>query len=380
MQLGNAILLLAFVLTPAFAWSRELPMPEQGVITYGMGRAYSAVADDGLSLFYNPAGLAMVKKVEIQLFDVRLSSNQDTVSNLSGVKDLGKSSSSTVASVINKYMGKHLMTSGGNTSQITVPHFAVALTYDVHLDFDMQNATYPDTDMRFTKDFGIHVGGGVGIGKRQDFRIGSTISFLNRTGGTQDITVSDIAGRKSGLTSRFGANGSGVGGKLGVQYRLPTPGTTEYTASFVWHDIGDTSFGGLTAVNPPSRIEQNMVAGFAIRLPIGGNQNRRLLRRYGPTRSKNSLSFAFDYSYLNYSWNREHYLKHVHLGTNLDLPILSVQLGMNQTSLTFGLGFDIGLVRVALATYGEELGSYAGQRRDRRYILSVGNSLGFKGF
>jgi hypothetical protein len=65
---------------------------------------------------------------------------------------------------------------------------------------------------------------------------------------------------------------------------------------------------------------------------------------------------------------------------NLDLPVLSFQVGLNQSSLTLGTGFDIGIIRVEAATYGEELGSYAGQRRDRRYLLSIGSALGFQGF
>jgi hypothetical protein len=65
---------------------------------------------------------------------------------------------------------------------------------------------------------------------------------------------------------------------------------------------------------------------------------------------------------------------------NLDLPILSIQLGLNQTAFTAGMGFDLWALKVNVATYGEELGSYGGQRVDRRYLLSVGSSFGFKGF
>ena len=162
-----------------------------------------------------------------------------------------------------------------------------------------------------------------------------------------------------------------------MQYRLPVPGSIEYTSSFVWHDIGQTTFGGPAAKDPPTPINQNIVAGAAIRFPIGGGQSRRALRRNGPKRSDSSLSLAFDYDHLETSWNREALVKHVHVGANLDLPVLSFQLGLNQTSFTFGTSFDIGIMKVALATYGEELGDYAGQRPDRRYLVSVGSTFGF---
>ena len=123
-----------------------------------------------------------------------------------------------------------------------------------------------------------------------------------------------------------------------------------------------------------------MVVGLGLRLPIGGRKNRRLERRYGPDRSTSHLSFAFDYSHLNYSLAEEQFPKHIHFGMNLDLPILSIQLGLNQTSFTAGMGFDLWALKINAATYAEELGNYGGQRRDRRYLLSIGSSFGFKGF
>ncbi|NUM89634.1 MAG: hypothetical protein HUU37_10550, partial [Bdellovibrionales bacterium] len=82
---------------------------------------------------------------------------------------------------------------------------------------------------------------------------------------------------------------------------------------------------------------------------------------------------------INKSWEKEHFPKHLHLGMNLDLPILALQAGWNQTSITYGFSFDVGVVRVNAASYAEELGSYGGQRKDRRYMLSVGSTFGFRG-
>lgn len=362
----------------ALAEAKELYGPEVGVIPFGMGRAYSAVADDWLALHYNPAGLALVKKVDFQVFDIRVGSNRDVVESYDNVKNL--SDSKNVASTLNGYAGKHVMAEISNHSQITLPHFAMGIGYEAHADIDMQNRAYPSTLMRYTRDFSVSFGGAVGIGKRKDLRIGTRIELINRRGGAREVTIDEIVGSRAALLDRFSANGSGVSGTLGVQYRLPTSGRTEFTTSFVWHDMGKTTFGSPSASNRPTQIDDNMVAGFAVRFPIGGKKNRRLERRYGPTRSSSHLTFAADYSHINYNLGEEHLPKHLHLGMNLDLPLLSIQLGMNQTSLTFGTSFDIGIIRVAAATYGEELGSYAGQRRDRRYVLSIGSALGFKGF
>jgi hypothetical protein len=378
-RLSALVLATAFLWGNAVALSAELYGPDVGVVPFGMGRAYSAIADDWLALHYNPAGLAQVKKVDIQLFDLRMESNRDVLKSYSNISKMGKTSSS-LANTLNAYVGENILGDITNQSQITVPNFAIGLGYDVHADIDIQNLAYPSIFARYTKDLVLNTGGAFAMGPKKELRLGAALRFVHRTGSMRNLLVSDLAGKKSALKDEFTQNGSGIGSDIGMQYRLPNTGRTELTTSFVWHDIGKTSYGGAMDQNRPTRTDDDMVVGLGLRFPIGGRKNRRLERRYGPDRSSSSLTFALDYSHLNISPNVEHLPKHFHLGTNLDLPILSVQLGMNQTSFTAGLGFDLWAMKINLATYGEELGSYAGQRRDRRYLISIGNSMGFKGF
>ena len=362
----------------SLAYGKELYGPEAGVVPFGMGRAYSAVADDGLSLYYNPAGLALVNKVDFQVLNVRAETGSDVVAIASGSKKVGKSSN--VASTLNGYAGQNLEGQIAEYTQITVPNFAMGLNYNVHLDLDMENVVNPVSQMRYTKDLAFSVGTAFSAGKRKELRVGVVFRWIHRTGGYRTVGIDEIVGSTNSLIDKFGATGSGYSGTVGTQYVLPFSGRTEVTTSFVWHDIGDASFGSYSSANRPTRIEQNMVAGAAVRFPIGGSQNRRLERRYGPKRSTSAVTLAFDYSYLNIGQSKEQYPKHTHVGLNVDLPILSFQVGLNQSSLTFGTSFDIGLFKVDLATYGEELGSYAGQRPDRRYVMSFSTGLGFKGF
>jgi hypothetical protein len=381
MVAGSKIGVLIFLaLAPLSSRAAELYGPEVGVVPFGMGRAYSAVDDDWLALHYNPAGLALVNKVDLQLFDLRVASNRDVIENYNNISNMN-SDSSNVATILDSYAGKHVMAEISNHSQITVPHFAIGLGYQISAAIDMQNTSYPQTIMRYTKDTVVSLGGAVSSGgKRKSFRIGARFDLVSRRGGIDRVGIDEILGNRDALIDRFDRKGTGIGGTIGMQYRLPTNGRTEINTSFVWHNVGKTSFGNHMSANRPTRIDDNMVAGLAVRLPIGGRKNRRYERRYGPTRSMNHLTFAFDYSHLNRSMDEEHFPKHVHLGMNLDLPILSLQVGLNQTSLTMGASFDIGVIRVAAASYAEELGSFGGQRRDRRYLLSVGSGFGFKGF
>jgi hypothetical protein len=370
-------LLLPLVAFSPAAFADQLSGPNVGVTPYGMGRAYSAITDDWLALHYNPAGLAQVSRIEVQPFDVKLESNHDVVSSRNDLKGLSNNSGASLASSISKFAGKHIMAEVQDVTQVTVPGLAFAMKYDNTVDFDLENLSYPVTHLEYVKDLTLMAGGGVAVGSHKELRVGATLKYVMRTGGERDIPIAQVMGSKSTTTGLFSESGSGIGGDVGMQYRLPVPGRIEYTSSFVWHDIGKTSFGGASAVNPPSRIDQDVVAGLAVRFPIGGMPNRRILRRYGAPRAANSFSFVFDYDHANKSWQQQPLVKHLHYGVNLDLPVLSFQLGMNQTALTFGSSFDIGIVKVGIATYGEELGSYAGQRVDRRYLLSVGSVFGF---
>jgi hypothetical protein len=379
MRAGKRILGAFFLLAAgSTAEARELYGPEAGVVPFGMGRAYSAIADDWLALHYNPAGLALVNGVELQLFDLRVGSNRDVVRGIGDAKKV--TGSDNISDILNQFAGKHVTADVSSISQLTLPHVAVALNYNVHANVDMQNKAYPQTFTRYNKDLTFSVGAGYGLGPHKNLRVGVRADFTSRTGGMRNVAIDELVGSSDSLVKKFNAKGSGMGATLGVQYRWPTAGRTEVISSFVWQDIGKTSYGRVEELNRPTRNDDNMTVGSAIRIPIGGRQNRRLERRYGPKRSVNHLTFAVDYSHANIPVSQEHLPKHLHLGVNLDLPLLSVQVGLNQSSLTFGTAFDFGFLRIAAATYAEELGSYAGQRRDRRYLISVGSALGFKGF
>lgn len=379
MRVGKYFSLVLLSLAASTAGAKELLGPDAGVVPFGMGRAYSAIADDWLSLYYNPAGLAMVKGVDFQLFDIRVGTNNDVLGNYNTFKSLGKAGS--ISDTINTFHGQHLQLKTSNHTQITFPGVALGFVYDVNADIDIQNNANTQTNMRFVRDMGFLLGGGFGVGgKDKPLRMGATFKYIRRVGGERYIPFTMLAGNRTEITNQFNAAGWGFGADVGMQWKLPSKGGTEVITSFVWHDIGHTAFGTPQQQDTPTRIQQNITAGFALRFPIQGKQDRRRVRRYGPKRSSSHLSFVFDYSHANIPWHVEQMGKHLHAGINLDIPILSFQVGVNQSALSLGTSFDIGIARVSAATWGEELGSFAGQRVDRRYLLSVSSVISFGSF
>lgn len=373
-------LISAMNLVSNVAKSDELLGPEIGVLPFAMGRAYSAVADDWLALHYNPAGLSLFEGVDFQITDLAIGINRETISNYSDYADLLGSGSSV--DTFRALSGKHLHARLGSTTQLTIPGVAFGLIYQRVIDFENQNLIYPVTSVRDTTDFGFAGGFGFGIGKganrTKQLRFGLSLKYLRRTGGIKDIDIVELTSSStSAILDQFSSSGWGVGLTLGMQYQLPINSRAEYTFSFVYHDIGNTSFGSNSDSDRPTRIEQNMIAGMAARFPIGGAANRRVARRFGHPRSSSALTLAFDYSHINVSLNQEQFAKRLHFGMNLALPIVSMQVGLNQSKISFGAGVDLGALKIQGASYAEELGSYAGQRADRRYLLSIATGIGF---
>jgi hypothetical protein len=62
----------------------------------------------------------------------------------------------------------------------------------------------------------------------------------------------------------------------------------------------------------------------------------------------------------------------IHLGAETHFGLLYPRLGINQGYLCGGLGIDLSVFTIDVATYGEELGLNAGDRQDRRVALRLG--------
>jgi len=86
----------------------------------GMGDAYTAVADDDSSLFYNPAGLARVRGLNWKIFDVDASVSGVTayqkVANLKG-----SGTGNSFAQQISPLYGEHIGVGAGGESIFTMP-------------------------------------------------------------------------------------------------------------------------------------------------------------------------------------------------------------------------------------------------------------------
>lgn len=354
-------------------WAAELGgQPKIGVEPLAMGRAYSAIADDWLALHYNPANLAAVRGLDLKLLHFKIGGNQQIYNSYNDINDLDQAG--TLSDTLNVLAGKQLQFDIETGVQFTVPHFALGAYYEILGQFSMINLAYPTTTVTYTKDFSIIVGTGWGIGrhrKRYIVSIGSSLRIMQRQGGTQDISIDTIGGETDALLSRFSEKGRGIGVTPALTFQWPLQSRMEISNSVVWHNLGKISFGKAESLERPTRIEDNLTVGMGIRMPFWGKLNRRRTRRFGQSRGNYNLSFTFDYSHLNLKADEADPAKKMHAGMRLKLPFISLYLGNSQTQWTYGFSIDALLFDIKAASYTEELGSFAGQQRDRRYVLSI---------
>jgi hypothetical protein len=72
----------------------------------------------------------------------------------------------------------------------------------------------------------------------------------------------------------------------------------------------------------------------------------------------------------------EDFYRLVYIGSELALPhLFKFRLGFNQGYLSYGLTLDFKYSKFEFASYGQELGAYAGQKEDTRYLVKY--TMGF---
>jgi hypothetical protein len=184
-------------------------------------------------------------------------------------------------------------------------------------------------------------------------QVGASAKVIQRQGVKKTFTALDIAsGNFDPLEDMEKTDDLSL--DAGAKLNLPLP--LKPTMAVVVQNITDLDFGTL------GKIPQQVNAGVAINPSIIG-----LL----------STSWVIEVDDLTKQvGGEEDFYKRVHLGAELRLPkILSLRGGVNQGYFTAGLTLNFWILRVDGAIYTEEIGTYAGQRDDRRYAAQI--SLGF---
>lgn len=335
----------------------ELFEVNTSVRALGMGNAYTAIVDDKDSLFYNPAGLAKVAGLNWTIVDLYAGANgEDVYDTYQGFADVG-SGSTAFANQVKSMFGKNIWIGAGAKTALAVPYLGVALYDSLAASAYLSNPAFPNMNINFINDYGAAAGFAFDLVPKV-LSAGFVGKKITRIGSSFPIGVSTLANLSSQqLQDDINNRGTGYSVDYGMNLTIPTP--VQPTFSFVWKNMGYTTFTKDFGAKAPPMIKDEMIAGFGMLIDLPGLDIRP----------------AVDFKYTNRT--DEQLGKKLHIGIELSFPIISVRGGFNQGYYTAGAGVNLGVIKIDAATYGVELGEYPGQHEDRRYILQGTLELGF---
>ena len=350
------VFLTVFLSSHAFA--KAYPNFYRGVRPLGMGNAFTAISDDENALFYNPAGLAEISSWSVGLINPIVEVSESTIDLYNDSEDIDTDDSGQVADLLREYVGEpqHARVSLLPYVGFPVAQCGVMIGYlgQATLDAEVRNPAWPEADTSYTVDHGPLVGVGGRI-PSSNIRIGATVKYINRESLDEIYTATDIA--DDNFEDQFEDDleeGSDLALDVGVLYTLAFEWPVKTHIGLTVQNLPEMDFGAARDQQTQTNIGLALEKSF----------------------SKYKLLGALDYRDLTHAIGEDDDIpKRLHMGLELQFPkILSVRAGLNQGYGTYGLTLDFWIVKLDLASYTEEVGAYAGQRDDRRYVgqLTIG--------
>lgn len=320
-----------------------------------MGGAFTALADDENALFYNPAGLSAIQRLDLAVLNPMVDVSKKSIDLYNDSRDIDTDNEGQVADLMRKYIGEHQHL---QASLFPYAGFRAASTgimigglAQATLDADIRNPAWPEADVDYVQDLGLLAGFGLPL-PIKGLRIGAAAKWIQRKSLEQVYTAADIA--DNGFSDRFEddqKSGSGFSADLGAIYTLPF-------IHFIKTDIG------VSVLNLPQ-----MDMGDAKDIKTQANVGLCLEKMLANFR----LVGTIDYLDFTQALEEDKDVgKRLHMGLELKTPwFISIRGGVNQGYFTAGASADFRLVRLDFAAYSEEVGAYAGQRSDQRYIAQI---------
>ncbi|PWU21587.1 MAG: hypothetical protein C5B49_02365 [Bdellovibrio sp.] len=373
-------LLLLFV--PTLSWAQEgihtnIHHLYQAPRALGMGGAFVAVADDYSAIFYNPAGLARLEEGQLNLsIDFAVSGGQlkdlyDEINSASSSSTDATAKFTAIQNVLMANFGKVYNVRAGLLEGIYVrPNWGFALIpLDLTVDATIHNLVLPSLDFRVYADSTFAFAFAQKI-KSQDIpgRLawGVTAKAVERGFINREIDATSLARDSNIFQPSDLHQGSTFDADLGLLFSptIPTDGlisvfrTARPTFGLVAHNILNYGFHGSSSV-APEPLYRTFDFGMKFEMPSFWIFGSRAVfditdvgHPYFTLRKGSHLGFEFDWRVT--SWWRGQY-----------------RIGVNQGYMSLGASFLLGLFRLDLLSYSEDVGSYDSPKENRLYMVKL---------
>jgi hypothetical protein len=335
--------------------AKQYPRLYRGIRPLGMGDAFTAVADDENALFYNPAGLSKISTFQIGIFNPFIEVSKKSIDFVQDAQDADLDDTGEVAELLEDYVGEHQHLRTG-----LFPHVGFNLAGagvmiggigQETVDADIRNPVWPEAHVDMIIDYGVLGGFGIEL-PLTGLYAGASLKLLQSESLSEIYTAIDIADPDFGdrLDDDL-HSGSGFSVDLGLIYELGFVPMFDTNVALVVQNVPGMDMGDAEDIDTQANLGVSIEKSFSAFGLVGALDYRDITGAVGED---------------------DDIPKRIHLGAELKfLKVFSVRAGLNQGYFSGGATLDLWVLRFDFATYSEEIGAYASQREDRRYVGQI---------
>lgn len=330
-----------------------------------MGDAFTSIADDDYTLFYNPAALAHSKAVEVRLLNPNIG-----VTNLLEDTDRFKDFPEEAVEINKRIQGIPLHTQLGIAPGIKVGGFlGFNFLANNSTSLMLKNQIHPELDIDYRYDRGFVMGAAYTFGQPPALRrsasrghytsIGVGFKYLNREGikNSYDLfgskLLSDIASGVEDIDDIKEKLGYSKGRAYGYDFGLlhsQNFGSTQFNFGFSILDIADTRFKKEEGIAPIP--DQDMM----VNMGVSWIEDLGLLK----------TTLAFDLHPVNQPIP---FARKAHIGAKISIPLIDVMAGWSAGYVNYGVGINLWPIKVTAGFYNVEIGSEFKQEQAKRAVI-----------
>lgn len=324
-----------------------------GVRSLGMGGTYVNVVNDETAIMTNPAGLGKLRDYTFTYFDPEISAGFNDTDIVNASNFTNAFAVQGLLDKLNLAPDKHWFGKLQFLPSFVAPNFGLGVLAKYQYNAQVNSATNTYR-LDYVNDYAV--------GLSYNFRafsgvmkFGITGRLVNRAEVHKDLPSNSTALELKTLT----AEGVGLAGDIGVILTAPVAGLP--ALGIAVRDAGNTSYNlreGMfnATTNRPVDTEQSIDVGLSAQ-PIIGNRVRMTITAeyHGVTTAIKPLE--------------EDAVKRAHAGLEFNFADFAfLRAGANQGYWTAGVEFATEKFQLQAASYGEEIGTPALRKEDRRWV------------
>ena len=359
-----------FMTLPTYAanFLSSTPGSLQTIRALGLGEAVTAVADDQMALYYNPAGLARLNGWSLEVLNIAGGLNEYTTPTafMGLAKDFSNAKDTpSKINVIQNQLGRNFYTRFMFNPYIVKPGFGLAAMEDFELNAAINSPKDNFVDLVLRSDTDLRAGVAIQL-FNEKLALGVAGAFRNRILINGDIGLDKLTGFLDKSDGRstidklkdMGASGAGVGWDLGMlltpwETWKPTLGVSvlNFADTILWAN----RLGKTIANEEAAPLPQSVNAGISLTPTVPLGWFGTLFGRASLDMRDINLPLPASHKWrlgLEGGWD--------HLAT--------AQLGYSEGSWTAGFEIRMYIINLRFATYKVERGYYAGDASERRYL------------